>query len=439
MTPPVPSARLLRVGCGLAAATLGVLVVPGLWPALLAANLAVALVAVVDLLVTPRPSVLRAVRVAPDRTSVLREQMIALRVENTSRTRLTVRVREAVPTALGGMEVERSGPVPAGGEACWEYAVTPTARGRFVWGLLALRYRSLLGFWERTKEEPATGEVRVYPSLHLLERYHLLAKTDRLSALGVRRVRHRGGSTEFESLREYATGDDTRQIDWLATARRSRLIVRNQEAERNQTVLLLIDCGRLMNATEDGVAKLDHAVNTALLLSHVALARGDRVGLCAFSAKVHSWLAPRGNLAQNRLIADALYDLRGDYTETDHGRCLKFVAARHPKRSLLVVLTDFVDATTAAGMVAHLSLAARRHVVLFAALKDAFLDRAAVAPAATDRAGFRKAAAVDLLRERREVLERIRRSGGFVVDAEPAGVTPHVLNRYLVVMLGGLL
>jgi uncharacterized protein (DUF58 family) len=266
-----------------------------------------------------------------------------------------------------------------------------------------------------------------------------LARSDRLAVLGIRRVRHRGGSTEFESLRDYVSGDDVRRLDWKATARRARLIVRNQEAERNQTVLLLVDCGRLMNATEDGVAKLDHAVNAALLLAHVALARGDRVGLCTFSGKVHSFLVPRGNLAQNRLIGDALYDLRGDYSESDHARCLKFVAARHSKRSLLVVLTDFVDATTAAEMVAHLELAARRHVVLFAALKDPFLDRAASAVADTELAAFKKAAALDLLHDRREVLERIRHAGGFVVDAQPGEITPPIINRYLEVMFGGLL
>jgi uncharacterized protein (DUF58 family) len=194
-----------------------------------------------------------------------------------------------------------------------------------------------------------------------------------------------------------------------------------------------------MNATEDGVSKLDHAVNAALLLAHVALSRGDRVGLCTFSGKVHSWLTPRGNVAQTRLIGEALYDLRGDFTETDHGRCMKFVAARHPKRSLLVVLTDFVDSTTAADMVSHLDLAARRHVVLFAALKDAFLERAAHSMPETEREGFRKAAAVELLRERREVLERIRHAGGLVVDAEPGNITPPVINGYLEVMLGGLL
>ena len=162
-------------------------------------------------------------------------------------------------------------------------------------------------------------------------------------------------------------------------------------------------------------------------------------GLCTFSHKVHEWLTPRGNQTQNRLIARALYDLQGDYTESDHGRCLRLVAARHPKRALLVVLTDFVDATTAADMLAHLSLAARRHLVLFAALQDPFLDRAANLDPASVRAGFRQAAAVDLLRERREVLERIRQMGGFTIDVAPAGLTPPVVNRYLEVMFKGLL
>lgn len=436
---PVPSRRLLAIVAALAVAALALIVFPELWPVLAAANGVVLLVAALDFAVTPRPGALRVARIAPPRMSVLNEQRVAVRVENTSRVRLTIRVRDTAPDSFGAADAELSGEVQPGGAARWEYTVTPRARGRFEWGPIFLRYRSLLGLWERAKSEPAAGDVRVYPNTNMLERYHLLARSDRLAALGIRRVRFRGGSTEFESLRDYASGDDVRQLDWKATARRARLIVRNQEAERNQTVLLLLDCGRLMNATEGGVAKLDHAVNAALLLAHVALARGDRVGLCTFSGKVHAWLTPRSNLAQNRLIADALYDLRGDFTESDHGRCLKFVAARFPKRSLLVVLTDFVDGTTAADMVAHLQLAARRHVVLFAALKDAFLERAARADPRTEKDGFRKAAALDLLRERQEVLEKIRHAGGFVADAEPGDVTPPLINHYLRVMLGGLL
>lgn len=436
---PVPSRRLLAAFAALTAAAFALMIFPNAWPALAAANLAVVLAAGVDLAVTPRTSVLRAARLAPDRMSVLNEQRIAVRVENRSGVALRVRVRDTIPDGFRGNSEEVSGTVPPRGGVRLEYAVTPTARGRFAWGAIHIRYGSLLGLWECGWREPADGEAQVYPNLVLLNRYHMLARTDRLAALGIRRLKLIGGATEFESLREYVTGDDARQVDWKATARRARPIVRNREAERNQTVLLLVDSGRLMNAAEGGTSKLDHAVNAALLLSHVALARGDRVGLCAFSAKVHTWLAPRGNRAQNRFVAESLYDLRGDFTETDHGRCLKFVAARHPKRSLLVVITDFVDATTAADMVSHLRLAARRHVVLFAALKDGFLERAARTVPRTDGEGFRKAAAVDLLRERREVLEAIRRAGGLVVDAEPDDVIPPVINRYLDVMVGGLL
>ncbi|HXD89308.1 MAG TPA: DUF58 domain-containing protein [Urbifossiella sp.] len=433
-----PSRRFLLVIGALAAAALALLIFPGAWPALLAANLAFLLVAAIDLAITPRLSMLDAERLAPPRMSVANEQRIAILVKNRSGARLTIRIRDAAPPEFQS-EAELTGVVPPFGETRWEYAVTSRLRGRFAWGPIYLRYWSLLGLWERCALAEAPSETRVYPNLNLLERYHLLARSDRLSALGIRRVRFRGGSTEFESLREYSFGDDVRQLDWKATARRGRLTVRLREAERNQTVLLVLDCGRLMNATENGVSKLDHAVNAALLLAHVALARGDRVGLCTFSGKVQAWLVPRGNTAQNRLIGDSLFDLAGDFTESDHGRCLRFVAARHPKRSLLVVLTDFVDATTAADMVAHLQLAARRHVVLFAALKDTFLEQAAALKPQTDREGFRKAAAIELLRERREVLERIRRAGGHAIDAAPGDIAPPIINGYLEAMFGGWL
>jgi uncharacterized protein (DUF58 family) len=252
-------------------------------------------------------------------------------------------------------------------------------------------------------------------------------------------VRLRGGHAEFESLRDYVRGDDARLIDWKATARRGRPIVQDQRPERNQTVLLLVDCGRLMNAEAAGASKLDHAVNAALLLAHVALTRGDRVGLCTFSHEVHAWLEPRAGLGHHRLITDGLFDLRGDFTETDHGRCLRLLAARHPKRALLVVLTDFVDAETAADMVAYLREAGRRHLVLFVALKDPFLERAARARVEAPRAGFRKAAAVGLLHERREVLERLRQLGAHVLDSEPDAVAPPLINQYLEVAARGLL
>jgi uncharacterized protein (DUF58 family) len=436
---PLPSRRLLRWGTLAAVASVAVLALPGALLPLVACDVVLAAVALLDWLLTPAPRALEVLRAAPDHMSVLDEHVVALVLRNRSRLALQVRLRDSVPETFRADAEELAGVVLAREEVRWQYRVTPAQRGLTSWGLIYLRYRSPLGLWERQKRVEAAGEVRVYPSLAALYRYHLLARSNRLEALGIRRVRQRGSAWEFESLRDYALGDDTRLIDWKATARHRRLVVRNQEAERNQTVLLLVDCGRLMNAEVDGVAKLDHAVNTALVLAHVALIRGDRVGLCTFSHRVHAWVAPRPHRAQMRLITDTLYDLRGDFTETDHGRCLRLLAARHRKRALLVVLTDFVDADTAADMIAHLRRASRQHLVLFAALRDPFLGRAARSRPATAFEGFRKAAAAELLHERREVLGRIRQLGAHVLDVEPTGITPPLISRYLEITFRGQL
>lgn len=436
---PVPSARLVWWGLGLAVAALAVLALPAFWSVLLAANLTLAGVALLDVWLTPGPRVLSVERLVSDPLSVLRDDKVTLLVRNGSGARLAVRLRDSVPPSFHADAVEVSGVVPAHGELRLEYVIRPGARGLYAWGPVYLRYRSLLGLWEKGGAGAGGGQAHVYPNLTLLHRYLVLARTNHLASLGIRRVRRRGSGWEFESLRDYVSGDDVRLMDWKATARRRKLIVRNQEAERNQTILLLIDSGRLMNAEVGGASKLDHAINAALVLAHVALARGDRVGLCTFSHKVHSWLAPRGHIGQNRLLAETLYDVRGDFTESDHGRALRLVAARHPKRALLVVLTDFVEAQTSADMVAHLRLAARRHLVLFAALKDPFVERAARSYPQTSLEGFRKSAALELLRDRDEVLEGLRQSGLFVLDAEPDSVTPPLLNRYLEVALRGLL
>ncbi len=433
----MPSPRLVAWGAGAGAASLAVLAVPDLWLLLAAANLTLAGAALLDLLVTPPPRRLRVERIAPDPLSVLREAAVVLMVRNDSGADLSVRVRDGVPESFHASTGELAGVTPAQGEARLDYAVRPGARGLYAWGPIHVRFRSLLGLWEKGLVAPGGGQSRVYPDVAVLHHYHVLARTNHLAALGIRRVRQRGSAREFESLRDYARGDDVRLMDWKATSRRARLIVRNTEAERNQTLLLLLDTGRLLNAEAEGASKLDHAIGTALVLAHVALSRGDRVGLCVFSSRVHAWVSPRGHLSHNRLLTETLYDVKGDFTESDHGRALRLVAARHSKRALLVMLTDFVDAQTSADMVAHLRLAARRHLVLFAALKGPFLDRAARARPETSREGFRKSAALDLLRERQEVLEGLRRAGMHVMDVAPSGLTPPVINEYLRIALRG--
>lgn len=422
-----------------AAASLAVVVVSEAWRFVLAGNVVIVVIAVLDWLLAPNPKLIHAIRDLPHRWFVLKPETVSIRAVNASRRPLTIRAIDASPAQVRTPAPELNIHVGPNGENVGEYQLLPLSRGRHQFGSIHLRYASPLGLWDMDRVVPADANMDVYPNLALLDHYRLLAIADKTETTDARTIRRLGASSEFESLREYAFGDDTRKLDWKASARRGKLIVRQERAERNQSILILIDSGRLMNAEEDGVSKLDHAINAALLLAHVALSRGDRVGLCAFSHKVHAWLAPRGGRAQGRLIGETLYDLKGDYRESDHARAMQLVANRHPKRSLVVAITDFVDATTAADLVTHLGQAARRHVVLLAALQDRFLAHASVAPVQIARDGFRRAAAVDLLHDRREVLEQIRHLGGLVLDATPADLSPRLLNRYLEVVLRGML
>jgi len=435
----VPSQRLLWWAGGLSVGSLAVVAFPGLRALLLASDLLLLALAVVDLLITPGPTILLLKRVSPERASLLGKQTIKILVRNESGVKLLLRIRDDVAPALRPDAAELCGAAAPRAETAFSYVIYPAKRGRFRFGDLYARYRSLLGLWERVLSAPAACDIRVYPSVDEVERYHLLARMDHLQALGIRRLRVRGTSWEFESLRDFVNGDDTRLMDWKATARRNRMIVRNQQAERNQTVIILVDCGRLMTAEEQGVSKLDRAVNAALLLSHVGLSRGDRVGLCTFGAKVQAWVTPKPQMGQMRLLTEALYDLRADFSESNHARCLRQVAVRHNKRSLLVLLTDFVDAVTAEEMVAAIRHAGRRHVVLFVALRDPFIEEAARAEPESELEGYSKAVALGLLRERREVLEGLRRSGIQVADVHPKDLTPNLLNRYTEITLRGLL
>jgi uncharacterized protein (DUF58 family) len=415
------------------------------WPdgytLLLALYVFLVLLVILDWLITPSPKVLSAERLVASRLSLLHLQTVQIIIRNQSRTRLQVRWRDTTPLSFD-VEAPASSVgtrlLPCLGTLTGEYAIQPRKRGQYFFGDLHLRYLSLFGFWERSTVRPMAAEVRVYPSVAGLERYHLLARANRLDLLGVRLLRLKGAA-EFESLREYQRGDDVRLLDWKATARRSKLIVRNQQAERNQTILVLLDCGRLMNAEENGVSKLDLAINATLLLAHVALSRGDRIGLCAFSHRPHVWVSPRSSLHQLQLISDAMYNLQGDYTESNHGRVLESVASRYNKRALLILLTDFVDAATSIEMLTHLRQSTRRHLILFAALKDRYLIQASRQHVATVSEGFQQSTAVELLQERRLVLEQLRRHGLQVIDAAPEDLAPSLLNKYLEITHRGLL
>lgn len=323
--------------------------------------------------------------------------------------------------------------------ATLSYTTRPAARGSYPFGDLHVRGRSLLGlsYWQQTY--PAGQAVAVYPNLLEVERYDYLARSDRLQQAGFRALRRPGEGREFESLRDYVPDDEYRAIDWKATARHHRPISRQYEVERSQTLILMLDAGRMMTAQVGEMAKLDHALNAALMLAYVATQKDDAVGLITFADTVRSFVPPAKGRAQVGRITEALFDLQPALVEPNYAEAFGLLFSRARKRALVVCFTDLVDVDASGRLLANLAALSPRHLPLLITLRDSDVEAAAHRAPGQRFDVYRQAMARQVLADREVALATLRRQGVLVLDSLPEKLTVESVNRYLALKARGRL
>jgi uncharacterized protein (DUF58 family) len=384
-----------------------------------------------DWSLVPGPGAVVVRRRHEPRLSLGADNLVRLEVANSSPRPLRFVLRDGTPPACQASALYLRGEAPPGDRATVRYTVRPLRRGDHAFGDAVLRWESPLGLLRRQAAVPLAEVVKVYPNLLEIRKYDLLARRGRLQEAGLRASRRFGTGTEFESLREYQPDDDYRRINWKATARRGRPMTAEFETERSQNVLAVLDAGRLMATEVGGLTKLDHALNTSLLLAYVAGLRGDRVGLLAFSDRVLAYLPPRrGRRAFLSMLA-ALYNLAAEPVEPDFDRAFQFLATRQMRRSLLVLFTDLTDRDVSSALVQHLSRLARQHLAVCVTLSDPAVLAAASATPSTTAAVYERVVAARLLEERAEVLGALRQRGAITLDVPADRLTVAVVNKYL--------
>ena len=323
-------------------------------------------------------------------------------------------------------------PVEAGpGRATVELALVPRRRGEHGLRALHVRWTGPLGLLERRIAMPVGKKVGVVPNLGAVRAIALRMYGDRSFMAGLKVERYLGDGTEFESLREYVPGLDHRAIDWKSSARHRKLLCQEFRAERNHQVVLAVDAGQLMAEPVAGVPKLDHAINAAILLGWFCLRTGDRVGLLGFDEKVQTWAEPAGGMHTFQRLQAMSAEIDYRRVETNFTLTLADLSTRLKRRSLVVLFTDFLDTVTAELMIENVSRLARRHLVLFVAVKDPSLDTRALARPRNLDVLHQAVVAGDFARERNIVLERLRRAGAHCIDASPGEFSMALVNRYI--------
>jgi uncharacterized protein (DUF58 family) len=427
----LPTSRLLLLLLPVGLLLAGVAYLPVLrWLGVLYL-LAVAVVFAVDVYLTPRPQQLEAERINDARLSLGADNRVTLLLANRSPRSVRFTLRDEYPYRFISDAVFVEGTVEPFGLYEGGYHLRPLQRGDYRFGKLNIRYASQLGLFRRQWRYNLEADVKVYPNVLEARKYDLMARKGLLSEIGLRASRTRGGGTEFERLREYTTDDEFRRINWKATARRGKAIAAEFETERSQYVVSVIDTGRLMRPPVGELAKLDYAINTALLLSYVAMLKGDHIGLLTFADDVGTYIAPRRGRGQFYRMLESLYNVQLGPVESDHGRALAYLGLKHKRRSLVVVFTDLATPDAAGPLIAYMARLARRHLPLCVVISDPNVSGLANLPAQASSDIYRRAVAEMLLDERRVVLDTLNRSGVLTIDVPADKLTVSVINTYL--------
>jgi uncharacterized protein (DUF58 family) len=367
-------------------------------------------------------------RSAPDVMSLSRRNRVTLRLRSDLRFALTVAVNDDLFEGAEARDLPAKVNLPGRGSAQVEYHVEPSLRGAHVLGDHHLRLPSPLGLWSVQLRIPARQTVRVYPDLKQLQQFDALSKQDRELSM-VRVSRHKGGESEFARLRDHVPDDDSKRVDWKATARRQKITVREYQLESNQNLMFLLDAGRVMTGVDSGISRFDHALNASLMLAHVAARGGDRVGALGFDDTLRVFMTPQAGRQASRAIIQATYDLFPRLVEPDFDLAFQSLATRVKNRTLVILFTHVIDFSAAEKLVRRVRAIGRRHLPLIVCFRDLEVEALADAKGTADL--YLKGAAAEHLRWQRGLMLELRRGGAMVLETTARELTGKLVSRYL--------
>jgi uncharacterized protein (DUF58 family) len=409
------------------------------WVAL-AYDLGLIAIAIIDARRSQLPKAVRIAREFGGRFAVGAETEVRINVVNAQSRPISLTVKDEYPPQMK-LSGQREAYLRVGAQtsAALVYGLTPPKRGRFEFGQIAVRF---LSRWNLVWCETRVGEaaaVKVYPNMRRAREAELKALGARSLVSTHRKTSWRGEGREFESMRDYVRGDELRHISWSATARRGKLTTRQYQVERDQTILIAIDGGRLMTARIEQETKLDSAVHAALALMSAAARAGDNAGLLVFGRKIKSFLPPGRGHDHIEAALEALYSVEPEMIEPSYSRAFEYIAANSKRRSLVVLITDLVDEEGSKELLTSLRLLRPRHLPLVVTIADRDLRAVVSSVPENARDLFTQSVAEDIMYLRETALRLVESQGGLALDVTAAALAPAILEKYLQVKERGLL
>lgn len=322
-------------------------------------------------------------RILTDKLSNGDDNLIRLKLGNTYLFPVTLKIIDEMPFQFQKRDFGLESKLEKGQAKLYQYHLRPTERGVYSFGSLNVFAKSPIGFLAKKYRFDQEQEVPVYPSFLQLQKYDLIAFTSRLHEYGLKKIRRIGHTMEFEQIKDYVLGDDIRNINWKATAKRSQLMVNQYQDEKSQPIYSVIDKGRVMKMPFNGLSLLDYAINATLVISNIALKKQDKAGMFSFSDKIENRVVAERRSSQMNLILETLYNLETNFIESDFSRLYVDVKRNLNQRSLLLLYTNFETLDALHRQLPYLTAMAKQHLLVVIFFENTELNEFATQKAET--------------------------------------------------------
>ena len=378
---------------------------------------------------------LRVFRSLSPRFSNGDDNPVKVRLESSYPFDIHTEVIDEVPFIFQRRDVLFKARIRKQGDATISYALRPTQRGVYGFGHVRVFVSSPLGLVQRRFTCCEPQDVKVYPSYLMLRQYELLAMSNNLTEMGIKRIRRIGHNTDFEQIKDYVVGDDYRTINWRATARRHQLMVNVYQEERSQQVFSVIDKGRMMQQTFLEMTLLDYAINASLVLSYVAVNKQDKAGLITFSDQFETFVPASRQQGQMQTLQEALYAEHTAFGETDYSALLAGLSRHVTRRSLLILYTSFTSMAALRRQLSYLRQLALRHRLLVVFFEDEelrdFVQDTHHQSSITTEQTYQRVIAEKFAYEQRLIVHTLRQYGIQSLLTTPQNLSVDVINKYL--------
>ncbi len=359
------------------------------------------------------------------------DNKVELGLVNNYRFRVYAQVIDEIPVQFQHRDWEVRLKIEPGEKLLHHYELRPMERGEYEFGSILVYAKSAFGLAKRRYAFGEKAKVAVYPSFFQMKKYQLLGVADRLSEAGVKKMRRIGQSHEFEQIKEYVKGDDFRNINWKATARRNNLMVNTYADEKSQQLYCIVDKGRSMKMPFEGLSLLDYSINASLVLSNTALMKKDKAGLITFSETAGAFLPATRNPAQMEHILETLYKQKTQFLESDYEALYANVRHRIKQRSLLALFTNFESVYSLQRAMPFLKSMAKFHLLLVVFFENTELKKITLNEASTMEEIYIKTIAEKFAFEKRLMEKELNKNGILTLLSPPQALTVNTINKYL--------